>query len=35
MGNFEARRDIAGIMDILPGAARTLARDRLAMIVEL
>ena len=35
MGNAEARRDVAGVVDVLAGAAGALAVRRLAMIVEL
>ncbi len=35
MGNAEARRDLAGVMDVLARAAGALAMRRLAVIVEL
>ena len=35
MWNAERLGDAAGVLDVLPGAARTLAMGRLAVIVEL
>ena len=35
MGDADPRRDLAGIMDILPGAAGALAMHRGAMVVKL
>ena len=35
MGDLERLRHAAGVLDVLPGAARPLPADRLAMVVEL